>query len=191
MCKHRKTITILAGLTILLTSGGVCAAQKEKKGNDVPKAPVPSQILNAKKVFIANGGGDESLFDAPQYSGGPDRLYNEFYSVMKAWGRYELVASPAEADLVVEVRLTLVRVMRAVDDVAANGPPYDSQFRLTIRDVQTRTTLWALTEHAQSALLQGNRDKNFENALGAMIVEMKKIAGPVRATAQPAAGQGK
>jgi hypothetical protein len=28
-----------------------------------PSAPIPSSILSANKVFVANGGGDESLFD--------------------------------------------------------------------------------------------------------------------------------
>lgn len=176
MSKQVKATMILAVLAILLTSAGVLAGPKEKKGNDVPKAPIPSQILTAKKVFIANGGGDESLFDTPQYSGGPDRLYNEFYSAMKAWGHYELVASPAEADIVVEVRLSLVQVQRPELKVN-NVPAYDSQFRLTISDVRTGTTLWGLTEHAQTAVFQRNRDENFENALGAMIVEMKRIAG--------------
>jgi hypothetical protein len=175
MSKHLKMAAILAGFAILLGGARICAAQKGKKGNAMPQAPVPAQILSAKKVFIANSGGDESLFETSQYSGGPDRLYNEFYSAMKAWGRYELVSTPAEADLVVEVRLTLIQGKSATNFSA--GDPYDSLFSLTVRDVQTHTTLWGLTEHAQSAILQDNRDNNFEKALGAIIVELKRIAG--------------
>ena len=32
--------------------------------------------------------------------------YNRFSAAMKSWGRYELVASPAEAGLVFEIRFT-------------------------------------------------------------------------------------
>jgi hypothetical protein len=58
-----------------------------------------------------------------------------------------------------------------------NNEPYDSQFQLTIRDVKTHVILWGLTEHAQTAILQSNRDKNFEQALSAILSELRKIAG--------------
>jgi len=134
MTKGLKLAVFLAAMAICLLCDQVCAAQQFKQ---VPPAPIPQQIVTAKKVFIANGGGDESLiFDSPQYSGGPDRLYNEFYAAIKSWGRYELVNAPGEADLVFEIRLTLIQPRRA--EVLGSGKPeYDSQFHLSIRDVTT------------------------------------------------------
>jgi hypothetical protein len=41
-----------------------------------------------------------------------------------------------------------------------------------------------LTEHAQTAILQGNRDKNFEQALAAILSEVRKIAGPAQSMAK-------
>jgi hypothetical protein len=149
MERHLKAAVILASLAISLTCAGLSGAQKS---TPVPSAPVPAQILSAKKVFIANGGGDESRFESPQYTGGPDRLCNEFYAAMKSWGRYELVSSPAQADLIFEISLTLIQVTRAEGALKGNEPAYDSLFRLTIRDLQTHTTLWGLTEHAQVAV---------------------------------------
>ena len=35
--------------------------------------------------------------------------YNEFYAAMKSWGRYELVSSPADADMVFEIRFAYSR----------------------------------------------------------------------------------
>jgi len=177
----------LASLAISLTCAGLSGAQKS---NPAPTAPVPAQILSAKRVFIANGGGDESRFESPQYSGGPDRLYNEFYAAMKSWGRYELVSTPAEADLVFEISLTLIQVTRA-EGLKGNETAYDSQFRLAIREMQTHTTLWGLTEHAQSAALQGNRDKNFEQALFGIMFELRKITEPEKAAANATASPGK
>jgi len=179
MAKRLRAAVLFAGLAISLRCDHLYAAQQFKQ---VPPAPVPPLILAAKKVFIANGGGDESLFDMPhkpQYSGGPDRLYNEFYASMKSWGRYELVSSPGEADLVFEVRLTVLQPVPA-----RQYPSYDSQFHLAIRDVKTHETLWGLTEHAQTAILQGNRDKNFEQALAGILSELRRIAGPAPATAR-------
>jgi hypothetical protein len=181
MLKRLRAVVVCAGLAMSLSCDYPCAAQQPKQ---VPPAPVPPLILAAKKVFIANGGGDESLYDWPQYSGGPDRLYNEFYAALKSWGRYELVSTPEEADLVFEIRLTSLQPMRS-EPLKDQNPQYDSQFRLAIRDVKTHETLWGLTEHAQTAILQGNRDKNFEQALGGILSELRRIAGPAQVATKP------
>ena len=179
MTKGMIGAVVFVFLVMTAVGGSLGAAQKSKP---TPPAPVPSPILTAKKVFIANGGGDESLFDTPQYTGGPDRLYNEFYGAMKSWGRYELVGDPGEADLVFEIRLTLVQPHRS-KPLEVNDPEYDSLFHLSVRDMKTHETLWGLTEHAQAAILQGNRDKNFEQALNAIMSELRRIAGAATAKA--------
>ena len=89
MTKYRRAVALRGSLVILLFGGHLYAASKE-----APAAPVPPLILTAKKVFIANGGGDESLFDSPQYRGGPDRLYNEFYAAVKSWDATNWLALP-------------------------------------------------------------------------------------------------
>jgi len=180
MTNRLRVASVCVALAMSLTCGYRCAAQKFKP---VPPAPVPSRIIAAKKVFIANGGGDESVFDWPQYSGGPNRLYDELYAALKSWGRYELASTPGEAELVFEIRLTNFQPHRS-EPLGEQNVQYDSQFRLTIRDVQTHETLWGLTEHAQTAILQGNRDKNFEVALGRILAELKRIGGPAQVAAK-------
>jgi hypothetical protein len=180
MTKCLKAAVLFSGLAICLLCGHVGAAQKAKQ---VPPGPIPEQIVTAKKVFVANGGGDESLFDTPQYRGGPDRLYNEFYAAIKSWGRYELVNAPGDADLVFEIRLTLLQPRRS-EVLGDDKPEYDAQFHLSVRDVKTHETLWGLTEHGEMAILQDNRDKNFEQALGGILSELKKIAGPPQTAAK-------
>lgn len=182
MTKYRRALGLWAGLIMMLCCGHLYAATPSK---EAPAAPVPPQILTANKVFIANGGGDESLFDSPQYDGGPDRLYNEFYAAMKSWGRYQLVGSPHEADLVFEVSLTIVQPQRSAPLGGDSNPVYDSQFHLTVRDGMTHETVWGLTEHAQTALLPGNRDKNFEQALAGIVAELHRIAAAKQAAPQP------
>jgi hypothetical protein len=181
--KQLKAAVLCFGLAMLSLSGPVGAAQPKKRLDPAPPpAPIPAQILTAKKVFIANGGGDESRYETTaSYSGGPDRTYNEFYAAMKTWGRYELVATPAEADLVFEIRL-IVFQPQTERVLAEDNPEVDSQFRFAIRDGKTREKLWGLTEHAQRAVLQSSCDKDFGLALAAFVAEVKRIAGPVAPT---------
>jgi hypothetical protein len=174
MTKHLKAAVLCFALAMPLLSGPLSDTQKKKPAHS---APIPAQIPSAKKVFIANGGGDESRYEAASYSGGPDRAYNEFYAAMETWGRYELVAAPADADLIFEIRLTIFQIQRE-RGLSDDDPATDSQLRVVIRDPKTHETLWGLTEHAQGAVLQSNRDKNFELAMAALVAEVHRIAQP-------------
>ena len=140
-----------------------------QKSTDVLPAPLPVQITRGKTVFISNAGGDTYYL----YSGGPDRLYNQFYTAIQGWGRYQLVASPAEADLVLAISFS---------NQFFGEKDTDPQFRLTVLDPGTRVTLWTFTEHVQFAALQGNRDKNFDQALAALVNDVRNVAGQLTAT---------
>ncbi len=63
----------------------------DKPNETVPPAPIPSQILNAKNVFISNAGGN--LHTLPAYimshTASPNGLYDQFYAAIKSWGKYE------------------------------------------------------------------------------------------------------
>jgi hypothetical protein len=148
------------------------------KPTPAPVAPIPTQIPAAKKVFIGNGGGDERWYDDPIFTGGPERTYNEFYTAIKTAGMYDLVSTPSEADLVLEIRMfapSMSDIATARDELFRQ--PYDPQFRLTIRDPKTNTVLWAFTEHVEWAILQGNRDKNFELALTRIVTDLQGLTG--------------
>lgn len=84
-------------VTLLLLAAALRSAAQTPA--DPPLAPVPTQILTAKTVFISNVSGD---FPVP--AGTPALTYNEFYSDMKSWGRFALVSAPADSDLVFEIR---------------------------------------------------------------------------------------
>jgi hypothetical protein len=70
-----------------------------------PPAPdVISRIASAKHVFLSNAGEDSYFVnDIP---GGADISYNELYTSLKQWGRFQLADSPSKADLIFEVRGT-------------------------------------------------------------------------------------
>src|SRR6266576_7247326 len=83
------------------------SAQNRK---EVLGAPLPMQIFTARKVFISNAGGDTLGY----YSGGPARAYDKLYAVLKGWGRYELVAAPGDAELVLEISFAMPTVAEDV-----------------------------------------------------------------------------
>jgi hypothetical protein len=143
-------------------------------------APIPPQITAAQKVFISNAGGEsfENVIDSLPFNGGPDRPYNQFYAAMKNWGRFELVPSPADADLVFEVSWVLT-------DTGLKLPVL-GQLRLVVIDPKTHITLWSFTEFVRGAILLGNRDKNFDQGMTTIVNRLKNVsasaASPANAT---------
>lgn len=138
----------------------------------VKPAPVPQQIQSAKKVFISNAGGElEDWYARFLFSGGPNRFYDEFYADMKDWGRYELVGAPADADLIFEIH---------AGDIYLGDREGVPRFELTIYDPKTRVVLWALAEHLDSALLKGNRNKNFDKGINKLMDQVKQLAEPAK-----------
>ncbi len=180
MTQQWKAAVLCFGLAMGLLCGGVAAAKEKAVATAV--APIPAQILAAKKVFIANGGGDVSHTEEPFYSGGSDRTYNEIYAAMKSWGRYELVSAPGDADLIFEIQLTVFQLERN-RILGDDSLELDSQLRIVIRDPKSGQTLWGLTSHVQEAVLLSNRDKNYELAMAAIVAEVKRIAAPMAASA--------
>jgi hypothetical protein len=161
--------TVLCGA--LLTASAAFAQQTAP----APAAPVPPAILSAKRIFVSNAGGDSGLFPSP-FSGDPSRGYNQLYAGIKANSQFELVADPAQADLVLELSLT-----------APNGPTRGSKvngasdpvpmFRLVVYDAKTHFILWAFTESVDIAFLQKTHDRNFDEALTALVLEFESLAG--------------
>ena len=150
-----------------------------QQANAADPAPIPTQIAAAKKVFIANAGGECNPFGDAEITGGPDLAYNEFFSAMKKWGHFTLVTTPADADLVMEIHFTCPVYLED------NKQQVDAQLRLVFQDSKTRILLWAITEHSQSAILQGNRDKEFGFAMGRLVRDVKSLVLPAADQTSP------
>ena len=169
----RMGMVVLAGMAMM--AGGIAGAQQGGAPSTAPSAvaPVPAGLLVARKVFVSNAGADSGLFPHP-FSGTPERAYIEFYTALQAWGRYELVSEPQEADLVFELQL-----------MAPNGPANANKqkgasdplpmFRLVVYDRKTHYVLWALTESIYPANLQKTHDRNFDSAIEAIISDLRDV----------------
>ena len=184
----RKSTSTLICFLFLAAAMAPAAMFGSKKDTDtVPQAPIPSQIATAKRLFIANLGGDDSVIPYSVLASGmlpledsaanycvAGETYNRFYAALKSWNRYEVVSSPKDADLVFEISY--------LDEIAINSegrggtailPP---RIHLVIVDPVTKIPLWAFTERVETALLASNKHKNYVTALNVLVADVAELA---------------
>jgi hypothetical protein len=145
------------------------SAYAAKNRKEVPPAPLPAVVVNAKKIFLTNGGGSNLAYDA-------------FYSEMKQWGKYDIVGSPEEADLIVELAY---RVEHGGTRVWSSSNTYDGttqvhsaqivdpQLTLTIFDAKTKNSLWSEVDHRRLARREKNREKETVNSADRLVQDLK------------------
>jgi hypothetical protein len=139
-------------------------AMASSQAQQIFAAPVPPQIVTAKKVFIANGGRDSSVA-ADLYTAEPYRAFNQLYGAVQKSGRFELVATPQDADLVLEISTK----------VAVGAP---SRLLLTIFEARTHYVLWKMDSWIELAMRQPTRDHNFDVAVNRLSSDLEKLAAP-------------
>jgi hypothetical protein len=123
-------------LIVLLASPGRMPAQ-----NPV-NAPVPTQIASAHTIFLANAGAEANFpFD-------PTQAYNSIYAALQSWGRNQLAGSPADADLIFNLREVAPTTL--YDTYHGRAISYLSPaYRVTIVDPKTQVTLWRIDSPVQ------------------------------------------
>ena len=185
MLSARPRVLVFALVTIAFCSMPLTAQQNQSQQRpqlaDAPPAPIPPAISSAKKVFLSNAGADSGLFPHP-FSGSQDRVYNQFYAAMQKWGRYDLVSGPDDADLVFELRLSGPNGPANPDKQKGASDPLPI-FHLAVLDRKSHYTLWTVTESIPVAFLQKTHDRNFDDALAALVVDVKKLSEPAQVTA--------
>lgn len=162
--------TAILSIAFALASNPTCGAQQP---SDAPPAPIPSQIFTAKKAFISNASGDNA-----SASPDPNLVYNEFYAALKSWKRYDLVAAPADADLIFEIRYIIALGEVVVSNQAPpslGGSVKDPEVILIIRDPKTNTVLWAFNESIHKEKRQTGRQA-FDQTVAKVVDDLKKLA---------------
>ncbi len=140
-------LSLAAILTLAISTTSTSAQQKTA----APPAPVPAQILSARKVFIANGAG-ETPIGSP--FGDSDPTYDEFYAGVKSWNRYTLTAGPGDADLVLQVSC-IWHSERGHSALVS----YDEFLRLIVIDPKTGIRLWGLGRARRDCQSEADRAK--------------------------------
>jgi len=145
-----------------------------KTRKDIPPAPLPAVIVGAHTVFLSNRGGSDLAYDA-------------FYQAMKGWGKYQIVGSPDDADLIVELSYEVVnggtRVWSTRNTYNNTTQVHstqiiDPQLILTIYDARTKNSLWSTIDHRRLARLEKNREKEMINSAERLVEELRSRANP-------------
>ena len=144
-------------------------------GINTVNAPVPTPILHGKKAFVSYELGDVTAFPEA-YSGGPERAYAELYSAMKAWGRYDLVSDPNDADIIFAVRF--------VDPVGVVP-----QIRVGVMDAKTHVALWGFVEQVDFKFRKKNRDLAFTDSVKLIVTDIQTLLGQATIPSPPPAQQ--
>jgi len=166
-------------LSSLLLLAFVAAPAEGKDRKDIPPAPLPTSVANAKKVFLSNGGGSDLAYDA-------------FYNSMKNWGHYQIVGSPDEADLIIEMAYRVESGGTSTwattngsatsygNTTTYNGGAQvhtreipDPQLVLTIYDAKSKTSLWPAVDHRRLARREKNREKETINSAERIVDDLK------------------
>lgn len=137
----------------------------------VPAAPIPAPILSAHKVFLANGGMDATCAYGFQLLGlGDTEPYDGFYASLQAWGHWQIVSTPADADLVLEIRVTA--------PFGGWGSGLPRQIGLAIYDAPTHFLLWSVTQPVKPANRKGTWQKNIAASNTALVAQLKNLTAP-------------
>jgi hypothetical protein len=166
MEKPMRSLAVLLVVGSILLSPGLAGAKDKEK--DVTVAPLPAVIVNAKKVFLSNGGGSNLAYDA-------------FYSKMKEWSKYKIVGSPEESDLIVELSYRVedsTRIWNSTNTYyittqANRAQIVGPQLILTIFDAKMRNSLWSETDHRGFAKREKNREKETVNSAQRLVDDLK------------------
>lgn len=159
----RKILCIVMSSFLVFTP--MLGAQQTSSGS----APVPPQLLNAHTVFVSNGGGS-NYFEA--FSGGTNRAYNTFYKQLKQTQEYELVSSPADADLIFEIRAIAPESSGYHDTVS-----YNPQVILSIRDPKTNAVLWRESANVRAIGTKSRRDRQFDQSVAVLVDKLALVTG--------------
>lgn len=152
-------------LTVAAVLLALKASPAGAQAPDPSAAPLPAALTTAHSLFLGNAGDQENADCL--------RAYNGFYAGLQKLGRYQLVGSPANADLVLELHYEIDLGQSIASN---NGNRSVRQFRVVLLDPHTHITLWSLTESTNYALFQKNRNRNLDETVGKLVDDFASLA---------------
>jgi hypothetical protein len=151
-----QSTTQLATLTAALFLSAAACAQTPTPTD----APIPFQIAQSKSAFLSNTC-DLEYEDCRV-------AYNTMYQALTTWGHYTLVTKPEDAELVLQVHLSVY--------------DYVSHLQLSILDEHSHFTLWNINEWIDPN--DSHSAATFQAAANRVIKDLEVLAKP-GATAGP------
>ena len=156
---------------VVMCGMAVNAATQNAGKPAVATAPMPTALQTAKRVFLGNAGVDGMSISTFRASGDMNQPYNWLYTAVKNWGRYELVGTPADADLVFEISFAAPLVG------ADKLPTFAPYLRLEILDAKTHFLLWTIVEPVQGAYRKTTWETNFNTGVTNLVSDLKNMTG--------------
>jgi hypothetical protein len=166
----------IVGAVVLLAFTAGFSGDK-KKDSKAPSAPLPKPIVTAKTAFLVKGPGSD-----PYLKGGGDLAFDTFYADMKAWGKYQIVDTPDQADIVFELSYSSRQVGTSVwsstntytgATQVYSSPDMDPRVSLNVYDRKTGFVLWSAAEARDTARRRKNREKNLIKAVHDMVSNLR------------------
>ena len=160
----------------LLCIAGFAFAQ-EQKAPALPPISPSARLAAAKTAFMKNGGGSDVPFDVIQ--GG-----------VEGWGRFTLVDSPKNADVVIELQAPEDDNGVSVSSSTGAGGKSSSKtsrdvsvsmIKLLVYDAHTHAMLWTATEHPKGAFKDKARMDNLVEASEKLLSQFRDRLEPLPA----------
>jgi len=145
------------------------AAAPSLRAQSPISAPLPSQIATSTHVFLSYAAGTNAAT--------ADQLYSGVYLGLQTWGKYQLVATPAEADLIFEIQYPHLLSNCSVSQ-GTGGCLESYSLNIQILDRATHTVLWTVSEPNKGGRNKTNQDKSTAAMIAATIADLKAIASP-------------
>ena len=171
-----RTISALLSLAILFnqsvhaaTFHQAAAATQTPPAPAPSQAPVPTQIAAAHTVFLVNNGVDANFPLAA------DDAYSQIYAALQAWGHFQLVSAPDQADLVFQLR-GIAPVTGVYGDRAGTYAINSPAFQLAIKDPKSNVTLWTINSPVEIAGRKSARTHWLDIAVTNLVSRVKVLA---------------
>jgi len=147
-----------------------------------PEALARRRLLSAHTLYLA-----KSTQDA-NFPASPDDAYNLVLANLKNWGRFQIVDSIAQADLVLQLR-DAVRTS-VVDDPNDAGSTvyYLASFQLTLADPSTLSPLWTVNTGIPTSIKHKTQSQLLTASAQNLVSQLKLLTGD-SLTAQDLAAQ--
>jgi hypothetical protein len=172
----RGALALLATLVIAILATGAAPAQEKETPEQKKPAFVPpsARLAAAKSALVKNAGGSEIP-------------YNVISSGLEGWGRFKLVDSASEADIVVEVsspgeqggvsvssRTRSGATGRMEESTSTSRNLGSDAIKLVVYDAKTHVALWTASEQPKSALRQKAREDNLVQAAARLVTKFRE-----------------
>ncbi len=181
----RRSLTLLRCLqflaiwgTVVLTSAALCFGQDKPADKEAPTAKKPvfvspsARLASAKTVVVQNAGGTEIP-------------YNVIAAGLEGWARFQLVDSPSQADIIVEVtspeddkpkKSSGFGQGRMQD--SAPPPSGLDEIKLVVYDARTHIALWSATERPKGGFRQRAREDHLVEAASRLLTRFRERMEP-------------